>query len=257
MKKTLITSILCLWGLFFCYEITYAKPDGIFTKVQNWWNDGWQYVCEVKCSSCGICKLYTKTINGNIAYMVKDHDKNEHLAEHNSSFGKRTEKVYAHSKADGEYYRIEKNPVYSYKYYASFVGYFNIPGEDIAKELASIQAKEWQFVKVISLYKTEERQSCTARIRYDGNLYKREIDGKYMVIPCGTYSSFTKGGTSLNVYYNKDLQRDMCYEPKNPRKIIIKEKSHTIAYQNECYVLAPMIVEWYTHKADEYSLNLW
>ena len=256
MKKTFVTSILCLLSLFFCYEITYAKPDGIFTKVQNWWNDGWQYVCEVNCSNHKTYKLYTKTINGNIAYMVKDYDKNEYILERNYSFGKKTRKGFTINKTSGDYYTIEKNPSYSYKYYVSYVGYFNIPGEDIAKELASIQAKEWQFVKVVSLYKTEERQSCIARVRYDGNLYKRKIDGKYMVIPCGTYAYIVKGGTSLNVYYNKDLQRDICYEPENPRQIIIEEKSHTIAYQNECYVLAPLIVEWYTHKADEYSLNL-
>jgi hypothetical protein len=71
-----------------------------------------------------------------------------------------------------------------------------------------------------------------------------------MIIPRGPSNSID------GKYYNRIFQKEMFYEPINPREIIVEEKFHYISYQRDYYHNAPMITEGYTHKAAEYSFNL-
>jgi hypothetical protein len=104
-------------------------------------NNGWHYETEIKAGNGYYkLKLYSKTINGNTAFQVKDEIGQVSLVTLNDNFGK-----------DGVGYEYDCK----YKACDHFPYYFNMPGEDVTKELEEIQKRRyegWEYVGNIKAY---------------------------------------------------------------------------------------------------------
>ncbi len=201
-------------------------------------NDGWLYVGDLYSSTNTKLKLYYKVVNTTTIYQIKDPNHNKYLVEKNKSFGKKLIR-----KSNG---KVEENYRYRFKYSAGdYV--FNLPSDDITEELIQLDAKDWKFIKIVSLY-CIDRKSLSGLVGKSANLYWRQCDGKYMVIP----------SSSSEKYYDYNLKKEMCFESNNSREIIVKEELHNIEYQS-VWIGKGTITEnkTFTHKAAEYSLNLY
>lgn len=106
-------------------------------------NNGWHYETDVK-AILGPheykLKLYSKTINGNTAFQVKDKNGDVYPVTRNEYFGKEgPERKYKCKYTAGDYFHY----------------YFNMPGDDVTKELADIYKKRyegWEYVGKIKAY---------------------------------------------------------------------------------------------------------
>lgn len=220
------------------------SQGGVLTKIKDWWNDGWHYEYDYAVYKDRKFELYSKVINGNVEYKIKDTYLDYYYpVEKNSHFG------------DEEY-----DPKhYKYKYvWGPPWEYFNIKGDNVEQELAWIQSKKWKFVKMIDIYSIENGVHQTLSRGY-GNLYWRESDNKFMMIPCGTYYN----GNEAWWHYDDNGKR-RGNEPEKPRKIMVEE-----GYHNKYYEVHKLFDEYnnylnawvseyrtFTHKAAEYSFNL-
>ncbi len=224
------------------------KDVGLIEQIQDWWNDGWHYEYDYEVYTDRTFKLYSKVINGKIEYKIKDTYLNyDYPVEENKHFGD--------EKFDSKHYK--------YKYvWGPPWEYFNIKGDDVERELAMIKAKRWVFVREVYLFYVEKsmdgQHQCLEK--EEANLYWRESDGEFKVVPCGKYN----GREFSHSYYDYELGKYKYNEPNNPREIMVEEGLNYKYYEKHIVFDEYMnyVNRWvdtydaFTHKAAEYSFDL-
>lgn len=213
-------------------------------------NGEWHYEGEVESHNHNKLHLYSKLLNGTLVYQVEVDwlPNKKFLVKHNNSFS--SEKV---KRWDGSKDRYQHNDTYGFKYIV-YIGLddfaFNMPGENVRGELSQIKARKWNFVRMVELYRIEQQGGYNNLLKEYGNLYWRELDGKFMVIPCG------KDPTT---YYNEEICQRMYREQDNSRKIIVEAETNFKYYDVHNFLDSSRnysTCDMFTHKAAEYSLNL-
>lgn len=113
------------------------------------------------------------------------------------------------------------------------------------------------FVREVYIYYIEKTRDGNHQCleKEMANLYWRESDGRFKVVPCGKYSG--QQLEYLSSYYDDELRKYKYHEPDSPRDIMVEEVLNYKYY--EVHNLTEGWVEGYsayTHKAGEYSFNL-
>ena len=207
-----------------------------YDRVQEWFNDGWHYECDVYSRTNYKLKLYSKYIDGIICYHIIDPNGETYRVERNKYFGD------------------EKDLSCKYKYTAGqYV--FNLPGDNIEQEIAIIKAKKWKFIRMINLYHRIDSNWGGLDWRGEmltfdcGNLYWREYDNVFKVV---------LGYKIMNEYvteYNSEIGSTIYKENKEAREMMVHREPHDIEYQDlyEGYLI--LKTRHFEYRAAEYSLN--
>ena len=166
-------------------------------------NNGWHYETEIKAGNGDYkLKLYSKTINGNTAFQVKDKNGDVYPVTRNEYFGK---------EGDSECYKCKYTAGNHFRYY------FNMPGEDVTKELEEIQKRRyegWEYVGKIKAYYPHDLTYDGVRFepKYDiRSIYLKQwikvVDGKkyYLV---GRWEIQNADTPEPNPFYNKNSSNE-------------------------------------------------